>query len=42
MVKKLLEVFKKKKMQKTSDKWYVKWKRYDSHFNNWTDQTDLI
>ena len=24
------------------DKLYVKWKRYDSHFNSWIDKKDLV
>ena len=25
-----------------ADKLYVKWKRYDSHFNSWIDKKDLV
>ena len=24
------------------DKLYVKWERYDSHFNSWIDKKDLV
>ena len=56
MVKKLLEVFKKKKcknlvkenleeteeLKRKGDKFCVKWKWYDSRFNSWIDQQDII
>ena len=31
-----------KVIKKKGDKLYVKWKRYDSSFNCWTDKKDLI
>ena len=31
-----------KKIKRKGDKLYVKWKRYDSSFNNWIDQKDIL
>ena len=30
-----------KVIKKKGDKLYVKWKRYDSSFNSWTDKKDI-
>ena len=48
--KKLIKKKKKKKkkirikkvIKKKGDKLYVKWKGYDSSFNNWIDKKNLI
>ena len=52
MVKKLLEHFMKKinqrmfrvkiEIKRKSDKFYFKWKGYDSSFNSWIDKNDII
>ena len=31
-----------KVLKRKSDKLYVKWKGYDSHFNSWVDRKDLV
>ena len=31
-----------KVIKKKGDKLYVKWKGYDSSFNNWIDKKDLV
>ena len=31
-----------KVIKRKSDKFYVKWKRYDSRFNSWINKKDLI
>ena len=31
-----------KVLKRKSDKLYVKWKGYDSHFNSWIDRKDLV
>ena len=31
-----------KVIKKKGNKLYVKWKRYDNSFNNWTDKKDLV
>ena len=33
--------FRIEKVIKKGDKWYMKWKGYDSSFNNWIDKKDL-
>ena len=32
----------KKSLKRKGDKLYVKWKGYDSHFNSWIDEKDLV
>ena len=33
---------KNEKIKRKGDKLYVKWKRYDSSFNSWIDQKDIL